>query len=130
MSASIVYILAGLYNLSILIFNKMFTNKWLSFYDNDIFSNHGMISIILWGFAYMSIYKNYASLPLLNMVFAIEKFYYAYRWISWHSKHNVVDIYQNDLLTGLFFTVYGFGDLLFGLFFLWQAFIGLSLNKT
>lgn len=120
LSASNIYILAGLYNLSILIFNGFFTNDLLTLADNETFSTTGMIGIILWGLAYMSIYKDFDKLPLLNLVFAIEKFYYGYRWLLWHTnQHN--DIKKLDMLTGLFFSIYGLGDFLFGIFFAYMA---------
>jgi len=112
-----IYILAGLYNFSILIFCNFF-RKNLSELD-EIFDFNGIISILLWGLAYMSIYNKYSDLPLLNMVFFIEKLYYFIHWLIWFVDHihYLKPLYLKDKMNGIFFTVYGIGDLLFGIFF-------------
>jgi len=117
------YILAGLYNFSILMFSKLFTNNLFEKYDSAHFNLHGVISVVLWGLAYISVYKHHHKLFLTNFVFAIEKFYYAYIWATWmRSNHmNITAMINEDLLTGSFFAIYGVGDFLFGLFFSYMA---------
>jgi len=51
------YIFAAIYNFSILIFCKLFTND-LGKYD-DLFNFNGIIMILLWGMSYVSIYRKY-----------------------------------------------------------------------
>lgn len=121
--SSMMYILAGLYNFSIIIFSKGFSNELLDKYDREHFNLHGVISILLWGLAYISVYNRYKQVSGLNFVFAIEKFYYVYIWINWMKLNhmNLSTMINEDLLTGLFFSIYGVGDLLFGLFFLYNS---------
>ena len=121
----LLYIIAGTYNFSILIFSKFFQNQLFDKYDAEHFSFHGIISILLWGLAYMSISKIYQKVPYLNLVFAVEKFYYFWVWMKWmkSNSYQLGSMLSEDPLNGLFFTVYGIGDLLFGLAFLT---IGLS----
>jgi hypothetical protein len=117
---SYIFVIAGLYNFSILIFSKFFTNPLLEKYDN-LFNFNGTIGILLWGMAYISIYKSYNKVPILNIVFFIEKMYYVYSWIMWLNKESIDKVFQEDFLTGLFYAVYGIGDLFFGLFFLYNG---------
>jgi hypothetical protein len=115
------FILAGVYNFSILIFSKLFTND-LGKYD-DLFNFNGVIMVILWGMAYISIYKNFRQVPFLNFVFFIEKMYFVIKWVTWMGKNsnNLNNIFKDDILTGIFYTVYGIGDFVFGIFFLAMA---------
>ncbi len=120
------YILAGIYNFSILIFSKLFTNN-LGKYD-DLFNFNGIIMILLWGMSYVSIYRKYREVPLLNFVFFIEKMYFVYKWIIWmgNNSQNLTSIFNEDIFTGLFYSVYGIGDFAFGLFFLLMGLFSLS----
>ncbi|MCG7418949.1 hypothetical protein MHJ97_00695 [Macrococcus epidermidis] len=112
------FILAGLYNLfGILIFSKFFMNPLLAQYDPIVFSWVGQVSIILWGFAYIAISKNYKHVPYLVLLFAIEKALYVYVWADWligdsNKLHEIP-----DTLTKIFFTIYGIGDMISGIFF-------------
>jgi hypothetical protein len=120
---STIYILAGLYNFSILIFCNFF-RKNLGEID-DIFNFNGIIAILLWGLAYMSIHNKYEDLILLNIVFFIEKLFYYIHWLVWIIKnfHNIKPLFVYDKMIGLFFSGYGVGDLCFGLFFLYMSFL-------
>jgi hypothetical protein len=121
-----IYILAGIYNLSILIFPQ----AKLELYDPILFNWHGIISILLFGLAYASIYNKYVSVPSLNIVFAMVKFYYFYKWFIWIDYGTSIQrVYQDDPFTSLFFACYGIGDLLFGFFFLYNALLNNNKEK-
>lgn len=119
--------LAGAYNVfGILVFSKLFTNPVLAAVDPVVFSWLGQIAIVLWGLAYWSVAKSYRSVPLLVLVFAIEKLVYALTWLAWlHAKGSTLPaIAAESPLSALFFAVYGAGDFAFFLFFstvAWQA---------
>jgi hypothetical protein len=117
---SYVYILAFSFNFSILIFNRCFTSDLLQNYDNSTFSNLGVVSILLWGLAYLSIRNHYTNLCFLNFVFFIEKMIYVFIWFNWikTNSHKLPDMYQEDFFNGLIFSIYGIGDFIFGVFFL------------
>lgn len=124
------YILAGLYNFSIIFFNKFFTND-LGKYDN-LFNFNGIIMILLWGISYVSIYDKYQNLPFLNFVFFVEKMYFVFKWIIWQKNnfYNLPTIFTEDKFTGIFYAVYGIGDFAFGLFFLTMGLNSLLRGKT
>lgn len=115
-----IYLLGGLVNvLGIPVFSKFFTNEYLTSIDPAVFSHVGLFVVILWGFAYIAVSNHYEAVPSISLVFACEKFFYAGIWMFW-LKDNIKmlnTIWQNDLITGLFYSVYGLNDFLFGVFF-------------
>lgn len=126
---SLFFLAGGVNSLGIIIFSKCFTNTYLTQIDPFTFSKVSLVVIILWGLAYISLGFHYNQAPYVSLVFAIEKFFYTGVWVVW-IKNNAMDlktIYMNDVLTGLFYTVYGVNDFLFGVFFLF-VFIRL-MNK-
>ncbi len=118
-----IYILAGLYNFSILIFCNFF-KKNLGEID-ELFNFNGTIAILLWGLAYMSIHNKYEDLILLNVVFFVEKMFYYIHWLIWiiDNIYNIKPLFLTDKMFGIFFSIYGVGDVCFGLFFLFMSFI-------
>lgn len=114
------FLLAGGVNIiGILVFTKFFTNELLQNLDPEVCSNVGIVSIILWGMAYISIMNHFDLVPFISGVFAIEKFFYSMIWAGWMKAHfnEIGSIFQKDLITGFFFSVYGLNDFLFGVFF-------------
>ncbi len=112
------FIIAGLMNLSVLIFSRFFTNSTIPEFDSAVMSNFGLVMIVLWGLAYLSVAKNYVNVKWLVGVFVIEKFAYGFTWTKWILNNNVSDVYEKDLMAGLFYSVYGINDWLFFAFFL------------
>ena len=117
--------LAGVYNVAgILIFSKFFTNSLLSSLDPAAFSWLGLISIILWELAYCSVAKSYRSVPYLVLVFFVEKMLYTVTWLKWLSKNwsTLPSLFsKKSPLTATAYSIYGAGDFVFGVFFLWVA---------
>lgn len=116
--------LASAYNvLGVLVFSKLFTNTLLSSLDPTVFSWPGLVSILLWGAAYASVAKSYRSVPYLVLVFFVEKMIYAVTWLTWLARNGgtLPSLYSESPLTAVFFSIYGAGDFVFGLFFLWVA---------
>ncbi len=122
------FILAGLMNSSVLIFSRIFTNPTIPEIDPNVMSNFGLLMILIWGLAYISIAKNYQKVKWLIGVFAIEKFIYGYIWINWILKHNISDVYEKDFMAGMFYSVYGVNDWVFFGFFIF-VFSRLSKNE-
>lgn len=112
------FILAGLMNLTVLIFSRFFTNETIPEYDPVVMSNFGLLMIVLWGLAYMSVAKNYHAVKWLVAVFAIEKIVYGYVWIQWMLNNNISEVFEKDMMAGSFYAIYGINDILFALFFL------------
>jgi hypothetical protein len=115
---------AGAYNITgALLFSKFFTNTLLTSLDPVVFSWLGLVSIILWGMAYISVAKSYPFVPYLLLVFFVEKMIYTATWLHWLVKNGstLPSLFSESPLTAICFAVYGSGDFAFGLFFLWLA---------
>ena len=123
------FIIAGLMNCTALIFSRFFTNSTIPEFDAVVMSNFGILMIVIWGLAYISVAKNYESVKWLVGVFMIEKFIYGFIWTSWMLNNNVSDVFEKDLMAGLFFSVYGVNDWIFFIFFL-SVFISLIKLKN
>jgi hypothetical protein len=112
------FIIAGFMNLSVLIFSRFFTNSTIAEFDPEVMSNFGLLMIVLWGLAYLSVAKNYHNVKWLIAVFAVEKFAYGFTWTKWILNNNLSDVYEQDTMAGLFYSIYGINDWLFFVFFL------------
>ena len=112
------FILAGCTNIvAVLILSRLFTNETINKYDTTVMSNFGLLMIIVWGFAYLSVSKNYYKAKWLIAVFAIEKLIYSIIWIQWRLSNNVTPIFEEDKMAGIFYAIYGINDILFFFFF-------------
>lgn len=122
------FILAGLANMTALIFSRFFTNTTIAEFDPVVMSNFGLVMILVWGLAYISVAKSYQDVKWLVGVFAIEKLIYGLVWINWIFHNSLSAVYEKDMMAGLFYSVYGINDWLFFIFFSF-VFIRLSPNK-
>lgn len=123
-----IFLFAGLSNiLGVLIFSKFFTNEVMMEAQPMVMGHFGLIAIILWGLAYIAVRQNYALVPWLIAVFVIEKLVYVLVWLSWLYSNSLSGLYEQDIFAGLFFSIYGLNDLLFGLFF---GFVFLKVRRT
>ncbi|MEQ3664350.1 MULTISPECIES: hypothetical protein [unclassified Olleya] len=113
------FILAGVMNSSVLLFSRGFTNKTINAYDPDVMSNFGMLMILIWGLAYISIAYKFQNVKWLVFVFAIEKLIYGSVWLQWMTTNDVSIIYDKDKMAGIFYSIYGLNDWLFCVFFLY-----------
>lgn len=112
------FLFAGLSNiLGVLLFSKFFTNQVMMDTQPDVMGYFGLISIILWGMAYIAVRKTYAVLPWLVAVFLIEKIIYVAVYLKWFSTNSLSAVYEQDTFAGVFYTIYGANDFIFGLFF-------------
>ena len=105
-------------NLTVLIFSRFFTNSTIPEFDPVVMSNFGLLIIVLWGLAYMSVAKNYHKVKWLVGVFVVGKFIYGYVWIKWILNNNISDVYKKDTMAGIFYSIYGINDWIFFVFFL------------
>lgn len=111
------FLIAGLMNLSVLVFSKFFTNEIINETDPEVMSNFGFLMIVTWGLAYISVSKSYQNVKWLVGVFALEKLAYGVVWIKWIMNQSVKDVFEKDVLAGSFFSIYGINDLMFCVFF-------------
>ncbi|WP_373524330.1 hypothetical protein [Aquiflexum sp.] len=112
------FIIAGLLNMTVLVFSRFFTNSVIPESDPDVMSNFGLLMIVIWGLAYISIAKNYHNVKWLVGVFAVEKFIYGLIWIKWILNNNVLDVFAKDKMAGMFYAIYGVNDWIFFIFFI------------
>jgi hypothetical protein len=113
------FILSGLMNiLGVLIFSRFFTNSVIPEYDSQAMSNFGLLMIVVWGFAFLSVSKNYDKVPWLIGVFVLEKLIYASHWTNWMINNKVSEVFEKDKMAGIFYAIYGVNDWIFFFFFL------------
>jgi hypothetical protein len=112
------FVIAGLMNMAVLVFSRFFTNSVIPESDPVVMSNFGLLMIVVWGLAFISVARNYHSVKWLVGVFAIEKFIYGFIWIKWMLNNNVLDVFAKDKMAGIFYSVYGLNDWMFFIFFL------------
>lgn len=115
------FVLAGLVNIiGILVITRFFNSPTLREADPAVFSDFGILMIMLWGLAYIGSSRFATTAVLLPLVFAIEKLAYTANWFFWMRDYgqSVADISASDALGALFLGGYGVNDGLFGLFFL------------
>lgn len=112
------FILAGLSNiLGVIICSKAFTNDVMLATQPDVMGYFGLISIILWGLAYIAVCKSYNQVRWLVGVFVLEKLAYVTAWLTFVASRSLSSVYELDMLAGIFYTIYGANDLIFMLFF-------------
>ncbi len=122
------FIIAGLMNMSVLAFSRLFTNPVIAEYDPVVMSNFGLLMIVVWGLAYMSVAKNYQHVKWLVAVFAIEKFIYGFIWIRWLLDNKIAEVFAKDKMAGAFYATYGVNDWVFCIFFI-LVFVQLSKSN-
>ncbi|WP_107037262.1 hypothetical protein [Brumimicrobium mesophilum] len=112
------FLFAGLANIiGVLTLSKFFTNEVMMSTQPEVMGYFGLISIILWGMAYIAVRNKYAALPGLVAVFLIEKIIYVTVYINWFSSNSLSSVYEQDTMAGVFYTIYGANDFIFGVFF-------------
>lgn len=114
------FVLAGFANIfGVLGFSLGFQNELLNSYYPQVFSNFGLAMIIIWGMAYISVSTEHPRASRLLFVFFIEKMIYVgtavYFWLV--MKPDFMLMWEESIVTALFFVIYGINDLLFGLMF-------------
>ena len=128
-----VFWLAGAYNISgVLLFSKFFTNSLLSELDPAVFSWLGLVAVMLWGLAYCSVARTYPAVPHLLLVFFVEKMIYTATWLLWLLRNGsrLPALFAESPLTATYYSIYGAGDFIFGLFFIWVALKSFQKRKT
>ena len=117
-----IFVVAGLVNIvGVLVVTRAFTSDYPTQLDPHVFSWLGLVSIMLWGAAYIAVSRAYHHIPVLLAVFFVEKLVYFGAWLQWILDPPVplADISEKSKIVGAFFAGYGMIDLAFGLFFLW-----------
>ncbi len=123
------FIAAAIMNIGgVLIFSKFFTNSVISDFDPVVMSNFGLLMIVVWGFAYLTVSKNYSKVKWLVGIFAVEKLIYGFVWTKWLLNNDLLAVYAKDAMAGVFYTIYGINDWVFSIFFFY-IFLNLILKE-
>ncbi len=123
------FIAAGLMNIGgVLTFSRFFTNTTIAAFDPDVMSNFGLLMIVIWGLAYISVAKDFEKVRWLIAVFALEKLIYGFVWAKWLLNNDLSAVYAEDSMAGIFYSIYGANDWLFFIFFCF-VFVRVSLKK-
>jgi hypothetical protein len=120
------FIIAGLMNATVLIFSRLFTNSIIPEFDPNVMSNFGLLMILIWGLTYISVAKNFYKVKWLVGIFTVEKLIYGYIWTNWILNNNISDVFEKDIMAGVFYSIYGINDWIFFCFFL---FVFIRLTK-
>ena len=119
-----IYYSAALVNtLGVLLFTKGLTNQSLMQTDPSLFSHIGIVLIMVWGLCYYACAKAAMHYSSISIVFAIEKLVYVCAWVLFvQAAPDWSNLYAQDLLTGLFYSIYGIVDALYMMFFAYTAY--------
>ena len=122
------FILSGIINtLGILFFSKGFTNDVIPETDPVVMSYFGLLMIMVWGLAFIAVAKVFDKVKWLIAVFALEKLCYVIAYGYWFSNNSVQEVYDEDVIAGIFYSIYGLNDFLFMLFF---GYVFIKLMKS
>lgn len=118
--------LSGFMNVGgVLILSRFFTNEVLNEADPVVMSNFGLLMIVVWGLVFIAMAPKWEHLKWVIGVFFIKNFIYGGMWGHWLPTNSLGNVYNQDTMAGIFFTIYGANDRLFCGFYL-AVFIYLS----
>lgn len=111
--------LSGILNIGgVLVLSKLFTNEVINEADPVVMSNFGLLMIVVWGLVFIAMAAKWEHLKWAIGVFVIEKFIYGFTWTTWMMNNDLSSVYKEDILAGIFYTIYGLNDWFFCIFFL------------
>lgn len=111
--------LSGIMNIGgVLVLSKLFTNTVINEADPLVMSNFGLLMIVVWGLVFVAIAAKWEQLKWAIGAFFIEKFIYGFIWTKWMMNNDLSSVYKEDMLAGIFYTIYGLNDWLFCIFYL------------
>lgn len=120
----IFWVAAAVNLLGVPLLTRMFTNQAIVRLDPHLFSTPSLILIVIWGLAYLAASPIYHQAPYLSLAFAGEKLFYGTQWFLWlvSDRPAFGEIWKTDLFAGVWYSIYGVVDSVFGLFFLYVFF--------
>ncbi|PNW27047.1 hypothetical protein [Formosa algae] len=120
--------LSGMMNIGgVLVLSRFFSNKVINEADPVVMSNFGLLMIVVWGLSFLAMAPKWDHLKWVIGAFVIEKFIYGFVWTKWLMNNNLSDVYEQDMMAGIFYTIYGANDWFFFIFYL---IVFIYLSKT
>ncbi len=109
--------------IGILVFSAGFTNQYITELSPGIFSQFGLVMIMVWGVGYSAVSRQAKPQKQIVGVFGLEKMVYGLTWIGWMYSHSSMlpTVFDRSALTGIFYALYGPIDIVFGILFLAYA---------
>ena len=127
-----VYYTAAFANIiGVMIFTKGLTNQVLIETHPTLFSQFGILMIMMWGLCYFVCTDAAVDYASISLVFALEKLAYCVSWIIFIQGD--IDwslLYEKDLFAGVFYSIYGVVDGIYLLLFLYCAYSVSSTQKA
>ncbi|GAK94527.1 hypothetical protein JCM19298_100 [Nonlabens ulvanivorans] len=91
-------------------------------------SYFGLIMIMVWGgLAFIAVAKIFDKVKWLIAVFALEKLCYVIAYGYWFSNNSLQEVYDRDIIAGVFYSIYGLNDFIFMIFF---GYVFIKLMKS
>ncbi len=120
--------LSGIMNIGgVLVLSRFFTNKVINDADPVVMSNFGLLMIVVWGLVFLAMAPKWNHLKWVIGAFVIEKFIYGFIWTKWLMNNSLSNVYEQDTMAGIFYTIYGANDWFFCIFYL---IVFIYLSKT
>ena len=111
--------LSGMMNIGgVLVLSRFFTNKVINEADPVVMSNFGLLMIVVWGLVFLTMAPFWEKLKWVIGAFVIEKFVYGFVWTKWLLNNDLSIVYEQDIMAGIFYSIYGINDWFFFLFYL------------
>ncbi|MGD0276459.1 MAG: hypothetical protein ABSB79_10500 [Syntrophales bacterium] len=106
-----------------------YDSSYFSSLNPGVFSSAGLIVIGLWGLVYIAVSNIYPKAPYVILVLVMEKLFYSYLAVPWmlQNGHRMGEIFQQDVIAGLAYCVWGPYDFLSFVFFLY---VFLTVRKS
>ena len=107
----IYYSAAFVNTIGVLFFTLGLTNETLMKIDPTLFSRFGLTMIMTWGVCYYACAQAAYTHRSINLTFALEKLIYVSMWVSFVSGPvDWAQLFEQDLLAGIFYGIYGVID--------------------
>lgn len=112
-----IYLLALLYNFSLLLINRGFSDDSLTKIYPEVFSFFGQFMILIWGLVFYV--SQFCINKWLLFIFFIEKLTYTITGIYWMINRSHQLKFNDNPIEYLFMRVYWLGDFTFAIYFLY-----------
>ena len=119
----IYYSAAFVNTIGVFVLSQGLTSQALMDTDPTLFSRFGLVMIMMWGVCYYACAQAAYTHRSISVSFALEKLIYVCMWIMFIlGPVDWSQLYERDLLAGLFYSIYGVIDAIYLTLFLYCAY--------